>query len=118
MNQPLSSASKPEESSDESSKKGDHDLVRRVQSGDSAAFRVLFDKYHRRAFAVAMGVVDAYAISRIFPWDQAGGTAACLALGYELKCWDGTPWDLTHHDIVVSRPGMWPTIAPMLKAAW
>ncbi|HET6416874.1 MAG TPA: sigma-70 family RNA polymerase sigma factor [Polyangiales bacterium] len=57
MNQPLSSASKPEESSDESSKKGDHDLVRRVQSGDSAAFRVLFDKYHRRAFAVAMGVV-------------------------------------------------------------
>jgi len=57
VNQPLSNASKPEEASDEASKKGDHDLVRRVQSGDSAAFRSLFDKYHRRAFAVAMGVV-------------------------------------------------------------
>ena len=57
MNQPLSSASKSEESSDGSSKKGDHDLVQRVQAGDSAAFRTLFDKYHRRAFAVAMGVV-------------------------------------------------------------
>ena len=57
MNQPLSSASKSEEPSDGSSTKGDHDLVQRVQAGDSAAFRALFDKYHRRAFAVAMGVV-------------------------------------------------------------
>ena len=57
MNQPLSNASKSEEASDGSSKKGDHDLVQRVQAGDSAAFRTLFDKYHRRAFAVAMGVV-------------------------------------------------------------
>ena len=57
MNQPLSSASKSEELQDGSSSKGDHDLVQRVQAGDSAAFRALFDKYHRRAFAVAMGVV-------------------------------------------------------------
>lgn len=58
MNQPLSNASKPEEASGGSStKKGDHDLVQRVQAGDSTAFRALFDKYHRRAFAVAMGVV-------------------------------------------------------------
>ena len=57
MNQPLSSASKSEELQDGSSSKGDHDLVQRVQAGDSAAFRELFDKYHRRAFAVAMGVV-------------------------------------------------------------
>ncbi len=57
MNQPLSSASKNEEASNGSSSKGDHDLVQRVQAGDSAAFRALFDKYHRRAFAVAMGVV-------------------------------------------------------------
>ena len=57
MNQPLSSASKSEELPDGSSSKGDHDLVQRVQAGDSAAFRELFDKYHRRAFAVAMGVV-------------------------------------------------------------
>lgn len=57
MNQPLRSASKSEEPSDGSSTKGDHDLVQRVQAGDTAAFRELFDKYHRRAFAVAMGVV-------------------------------------------------------------
>ena len=57
MNQPLSSASKSEELQDGSSSKGDHDLVQRVQAGDSAAFRALFDQYHRRAFAVAMGVV-------------------------------------------------------------
>ena len=57
MNQPLSNASKSEEASEGSSKKDDHDLVQRVQAGDSAAFRALFDKYHRRAFAVAMGVV-------------------------------------------------------------
>ena len=57
MNQPLRSASKSEEAREGSSTKGDHDLVRRVQGGDSKAFRMLFDKYHRRAFAVAMGVV-------------------------------------------------------------
>ena len=57
MNQPLSSASKSEEAREASSTKGDHDLVQRVQAGDSAAFRTLFEKYHRRAFAVAMGVV-------------------------------------------------------------
>jgi RNA polymerase sigma-70 factor (ECF subfamily) len=57
VNQPLRSASKSEEAREGSPTKGDHDLVRRVQGGDSAAFRMLFDKYHRRAFAVAMGVV-------------------------------------------------------------
>jgi RNA polymerase sigma-70 factor (ECF subfamily) len=31
--------------------------VRRAQQGDRAAFRALFDKYHRRCFAVALGVV-------------------------------------------------------------
>lgn len=57
MNQPLSRASKSEEASDGSSVKDDDDLVQRIQAGDSRAFRALFDKYHRRAFAVAMGVV-------------------------------------------------------------
>jgi RNA polymerase sigma-70 factor (ECF subfamily) len=57
VNQPLSNASKTKEASSSSSVKGDHDLVQRVQAGDTAAFRALFDKYHRRAFAVAMGVV-------------------------------------------------------------
>ncbi len=36
---------------------GDSELVRRVQAGDQAAFRGLFDRYHRRVFAVALGVV-------------------------------------------------------------
>lgn len=32
-------------------------LVAKVQAGDEAAFRELFDRYHRRAYAVAVGVV-------------------------------------------------------------
>ncbi|MBX3270203.1 MAG: sigma-70 family RNA polymerase sigma factor [Sandaracinaceae bacterium] len=35
----------------------DRELVERVQEGDQAAFRMLFDRYHRRAHAVAYGVV-------------------------------------------------------------
>lgn len=35
----------------------DRALVQRVKSGDEAAFRLLFDKYNRRAYAVALGVV-------------------------------------------------------------
>ncbi len=35
----------------------DKALVRAIQRGDEAAFRELFDRYHRRAFAVALGVV-------------------------------------------------------------
>lgn len=35
----------------------DAELVARVQAGDREAFRELFEKYHRRAFAVALGVV-------------------------------------------------------------
>ncbi len=55
---------------------------------------------------VALGRVDAYAISHIFPWDQCGGAAICAALGYELTRWDGSPWDLRHADIVCAKPGM------------
>jgi RNA polymerase sigma-70 factor (ECF subfamily) len=36
---------------------GDRMLVARVQKGDLGAYRELFDRYHRRAFAVALGVV-------------------------------------------------------------
>ncbi len=32
-------------------------LVQRAQDGDQAAFRTLFERYHRRAYAVALGVV-------------------------------------------------------------
>lgn len=35
----------------------DLELVKRVQSGDRAAFRQLFDLHHRRAYAVAFGVL-------------------------------------------------------------
>lgn len=35
----------------------DSALVDRVRSGDEGAFRELFDLYHRRAYAVALGVV-------------------------------------------------------------
>ncbi len=35
----------------------DRELVDRIQDGDEAAFKELFDRYHRRAFAVAFGVV-------------------------------------------------------------
>jgi len=32
-------------------------LVKRAQGGDAEAFRALFERYHRRAYAVALGVV-------------------------------------------------------------
>jgi len=32
-------------------------LVQRAQQGDHAAFRALFDKYHRRTYAIALGVL-------------------------------------------------------------
>src|SRR5687768_4831920 len=35
----------------------DLDLVKRVQAGDTAAFRALYDRYNRRVFAIALGVV-------------------------------------------------------------
>ena len=38
-------------------RKRDEALVARVREGDQDAFRELFDKYNRRAFAVALGVV-------------------------------------------------------------
>ncbi|HEY1555670.1 MAG TPA: sigma-70 family RNA polymerase sigma factor [Kofleriaceae bacterium] len=35
----------------------DHDLVRAARGGDREAFRTLFDRYHRRAYALAFGVL-------------------------------------------------------------
>ena len=35
----------------------DHDLVRAARKGDRGAFRTLFERYHRRAYALALGVV-------------------------------------------------------------
>jgi RNA polymerase sigma-70 factor, ECF subfamily len=39
-------------------------LVRRAQAGDPVAFRALFDRYHRRVFAVALGVLKNQADAR------------------------------------------------------
>jgi RNA polymerase sigma-70 factor (ECF subfamily) len=50
-------ASKPAEGDAKSDTVDDRDLVRRAQEGDHGAFRQLFEKYQRRAFAVAYGVV-------------------------------------------------------------
>jgi len=47
----------PDAASKESEDVSDDDLVARVQEGDQRAFRLLFDRYHRRAYAVAFGVV-------------------------------------------------------------
>ena len=38
-------------------READRLLVERARGGDHAAFRVLFDKYHKRAFSVAYGVL-------------------------------------------------------------
>ena len=35
----------------------DHDLVVAARAGDRAAFKTLFERYHRRAYALAFGVV-------------------------------------------------------------
>jgi RNA polymerase sigma-70 factor (ECF subfamily) len=35
----------------------DEEVIARVRAGDRQAFRILFERYHRRAYAVALGVV-------------------------------------------------------------
>ncbi len=57
VNEPASGASKPVKKGNAEERERDKELVRRVQDGDRQAFRELFDRYHRRAFAVAFGVV-------------------------------------------------------------
>lgn len=52
MNEAAPAASKPTEDPS-----ADRELVAKVLEGDERAFRVLFDRYHRRAYAVAFGVV-------------------------------------------------------------
>lgn len=55
VNDPASESSKTSDT--EASGPDDRELVERVQAGDEAAFKELFERYHRRAFAVAFGVV-------------------------------------------------------------
>lgn len=53
VNQPEDPASKQVSSTGPD----DVELVRRAKEGDRDAFRMLFERYHQRAFAVAVGVV-------------------------------------------------------------
>lgn len=55
VNDPPAESSKG--SDKEASGPHDRELVERIQDGDELAFKELFDRYHRRAFAVAFGVV-------------------------------------------------------------
>ena len=55
MNQHASSASKADDV--DQRRQEDAELVKRLQAGDQAAFRKLFERYQRRAYAVAFGVV-------------------------------------------------------------
>lgn len=57
VNEGPEAPSKSREGAANSESPDDRDLVRRVQEGDHAAFRVLFERYNRRAYAVAYGVV-------------------------------------------------------------
>lgn len=59
MNQSAGAASKPSETSSSAAPPGpsDAELVERVRAGDKAAFRTIFDRYHRRAYSVALGIV-------------------------------------------------------------
>ncbi len=57
MNEPQPRASKPQKVAAISRREEDRAIVERIQNGDQAAFRELFDRYHRRALAVAIGVV-------------------------------------------------------------
>jgi len=55
VNAPRSAPSK--DSADPAPETEDLALVRRAQAGDRNAFKVLFERYHRRVYAVALGVL-------------------------------------------------------------
>lgn len=57
VNEPGGGASKRSTKTSASERERDKELVSLAQRGDANAFRELFDRYHRRAFAVALGVV-------------------------------------------------------------
>ena len=55
LNEPTAEASQT--ASEVDRRHVDVELVKRLQAGDQAAFRELYERYNRRAFAVALGVV-------------------------------------------------------------
>jgi RNA polymerase sigma-70 factor (ECF subfamily) len=57
VNRPPSAPSHEGAATDGPASDDDLTLVQRCQAGDAAAFRMLFDRYHRRVYAVALGVL-------------------------------------------------------------
>ena len=57
MNKPNGAASTARHVSSDATDFGDRELVTAARAGDRAAFRTLFDRYHRRVYAVALGVL-------------------------------------------------------------
>jgi len=57
VNEDATGASKLSTKTTAKERERDKELVALAQRGDTDAFRELFDRYHRRAFAVALGVV-------------------------------------------------------------
>ncbi len=55
VNKPLKESSISQD--EKATQSDDNELVKRAQRGDEAAFRQLFERHHRRAYAVAIGVV-------------------------------------------------------------
>jgi RNA polymerase sigma-70 factor (ECF subfamily) len=57
VNRRPETASIPSHEGDSETGRTDRDLVDRARAGDHEAFRALFERYHRRAFGLALGVV-------------------------------------------------------------
>ncbi len=57
VNQPGVVSSKLDDRVEDSASPPDSVIIEQAKAGDQQAFRLLFDRYHRRAFAVAVGVV-------------------------------------------------------------
>jgi RNA polymerase sigma-70 factor, ECF subfamily len=57
VNKPPVTASTQRHAAPDATEFADRDLVNAARSGDRGAFRSLFDRYHRRLFAVAVGVL-------------------------------------------------------------
>ncbi|MFM2091481.1 MAG: hypothetical protein RLZZ127_1970 [Planctomycetota bacterium] len=86
-------------------------MIRQYKTHGSAAVELMF---------LALGRVDAYAISKVFPWDVCAGVAIARTLGCSIHAWDGTPWALVRErgDILACRPGSAETMTAMARAAW
>jgi len=57
VNKPPATASTQRHAASDATEFADRDLVNAARAGDRGAFRSLFDRYHRRLFAVAVGVL-------------------------------------------------------------